>query len=253
MAELRSYLINDPTLAQPQYKQLQLAVYNTNTGNVQNGGQCCCWVVPTGVSFATFELWGAGGDGGGACCCMGHYYGPFSGNYVKKTLQVTAGCYFCICAAGSGCCMTQCCGSCGFPSYVLCGSNGSVVSCAAGGCGGCVLCFRSYQGCTGICIPSCNMGCYYWGDMGFQSINSANHVSNYCWQIMKEWQTGASKFSNNTRMGLDHCVTSLTIMGCFAANGSTWPGGTGNSATACGGGCCWGSWGAGGLVLITYG
>ena len=252
MSSLRNLLPIDSSVTNLSYKQLQVAIYKTNTEAVSNGGQCCCWVVPTGVTFATFEVWGGGGDGGGACCCMGHYYGPFTGNYSKKTLQVTPGTYFCVCAAGSGCCAQQCCGTCGFPSWANC-SNGTTVACAAGGCGGCVLCWRSYQGCTGNCIPACNQGCYFWGDLGFQSINSVNHVSNYCWQIMKEWETGGSRYSNNTRMGLDHCSTSLTISGCFGIGQAQWPSGPGNSATACGGGCCWGSWGAGGLVLITYG
>lgn len=253
MADLRNYLVIDRTAVTPKNKELVLSIYNTNTASVQNGGQCCCWVVPAGVTWATFELWGAGGDGGGACCCMGHYYGPFTGTYAKKYLQVTPGCYFCICAAGSGCCAQQCCGTCGFPSWVNC-QNGTQVTCAAGGCGGCVLCFRSYQGCTGICWGSCNIACYSNSyEFTSPSLNSPNKVSNYCWQNMFEFMQGTPKLGNNTRTGLDHCVTSLTIWGGAAFGNPRWPGGTGNSATACGGGCCYGMFGAGGLVMITYG
>ncbi len=257
MAELRSFLVNDVNSVNLVHREQQLAIYNVNTADVLNGGQCCCWQVPTGTTWAIFEVWGGGGSGGGACCCMGHYYGPESGTYAKGELQVTAGQYFCICAGGSGCCNTQCCGNCGFPSWVICGcASGSTVTCASGGCGGCVLCFRSYQGCTGICFGMCRMGCDSGGtvvDITVPKIMSQPHVSNYCWQNMFEFMSGPTKYGQNLRLGLDHCVTSLTISGCYPFGNPKWPGGPGNSATACGGGCCWGMQGAGGLVLITYG
>lgn len=257
MAELRSFLVNDVNSVNLVHREQQLAIYNVNTADVTNGGQCCCWQVPTGTTWAIFEVWGGGGSGGGACCCMGHYYGPESGTYAKGELQVTAGQYFCICAGGSGCCNTQCCGNCGFPSWIICGcASGSTVACASGGCGGCVLCFRSYQGCTGICFGMCKMGCDSGGtvvDMTVPKIMSQPHVSNYCWQNMFEFMSGPTKYGQNLRLGLDHCVTSLTISGCYPFGNPKWPGGPGNSATACGGGCCWGMQGAGGLVLITYG
>lgn len=253
MADLRNYLVNNPAAVNSRHSDNTLSVYNVNVDSHLNGGQCCCWVVPAGVSWAVFEVWGAGGSGGGACCCMGHYYGPANGSYAKRSLQVTSGSYFCICAGSSGCCSQQCCGLCGFPSYVLC-SNGTNVSCSPGGCGGCVLCFRSYQNCTGICWGMCNLGCYSTGyDYAAVNTTSQNKVSNYCWQNMFEWNGGSNKLANNTRLGLDHCVTSLTINGSAPFGPAKFPGGVGNSATACGGGCCWGSWGAGGLVLITYG
>lgn len=255
MAELRNFLVNEVGAVQQKHREFQLAIYNTNTASVTNGGQCCCWTVPAGISWVIFEVWGGGGDGGGACCCMGHYYGPESGGYSKKQLQVTPGQFFCICAGGSGCCAQPCCGNCGFPSWVLCGSNGTNVVCGEGGCGGCVLCFRSYQGCTGICFGMCRMdcGCNTNRDLSIPKIMSQPHVSNYCWQNMFEFKSGPTKYGQNLRLGLDHCVTSLTISGCYPFGQSKWPGGPGNSATACGGGCCWGSHGAGGLVLINYG
>ncbi len=130
MSSLRDLLPN--TTFTSNFTQQQLAIYNTNIQSVTNGGQCCCWVVPTGVTWAIFELWGGGGDGAGSCCCMGNYWGPGSGNYVKKQLTVTAGTYFCVCAAGSGCCATTCCGQCGYPSWVVC-QNGTMATCAGGG------------------------------------------------------------------------------------------------------------------------
>ena len=87
MANLRDLIPITPITA--NYKQNIVSVYNTNIETVNNGGRCCCWVVPTGATWAIFEVWSAGGDGGGACCCMGPYWGPGSGQYGKKYLAVT--------------------------------------------------------------------------------------------------------------------------------------------------------------------
>jgi len=254
MADLRQFLVNDVGSVQQTNRELQLAIYNTSTPSVTNGGQCCLWTVPAGISWAVFEVWGGGGDGGGACCCMAHYYGPESGAYAKRRLAVTAGQSFCICAGGSGCCSQPCCGTCGFPSWVRCQSDGTIVNCAAGGCGGCVLCFRTYQGCTGICFGMCKMGCDVGtSDFTQPKIMSQPKASNYCWQNMFEFKSGPTKYKSNLLLGIEHCSTSLTISGCSPFGQPAWPGGPGNSATACGGGCCWGGWGSGGLVVVNYG
>lgn len=249
MSTLRDLL--PTTTYTSNYAQQQLAVYNTNISAVTNGGQCCCWQVPAGVTWAIFELWGGGGDGAGSCCCMGNYWGPGSGNYTKKRLDVTAGCYFCICAAGSGCCALTCCGQCGYPSWVMC-QNGTMATCAGGGYIGCTLCFRSYQGCTGICVPACSYGCTYSGDFAYPSTNSIAKESNYCWSNQWTGQPGSPKFGGTFRVGMEYCTTQLTRNGNDYYP-SRWPGGAGANSRACGGGCCFGGWGAGGLVLITYG
>ena len=136
MADLRQFLVNDAGAVQQTNREFQLAIFNGNTQDVTNGGACCLWTVPAGITWAVFETWGGGGSGGGACCCMGPYFGPESGAYAKRRLAVTAGNQFCICAGGSGCCNQTCCGACGFPSWVNCQANGTQVTCAAGGCGG---------------------------------------------------------------------------------------------------------------------
>jgi hypothetical protein len=51
---------------------------------------------------------------------------------------------------------------------------------------------------------------------------------------------------------MEYCTTQLTRNGNDYYP-SRWPGGPGANSRACGGGCCFGGWGAGGLVLITYG
>ena len=46
------------------------SVYNTSTQTASNGGQCCAWTVPSGTTYAVFEMWSGGGSGDGSCCCM---------------------------------------------------------------------------------------------------------------------------------------------------------------------------------------
>lgn len=255
MSTLRDFITNTPPSS--NYKQSQLAIWKTNNYDALNGGQCCCWVVPGATSWAIFEVWGGGGDGAGACCCMGTYWGPSAGNYIKKRLAVTPGCFFTICAAGTGCCANTCCGQCGFPSYVNCGAGGAMAVCAGGGFMGCTLCFRSYHGCTGICVPGCSNGCTSNAtggvDYQYPSINNVNKESNFCWSHMWNGTTGSYKYAQSTRTGIDYCTTQLTRSGFDNNNGAKWPAQGGTNARACGQGCCWGSWGAGGLVLITYG
>lgn len=253
MASLRDFTLLNPVNSRNASVQNKLAIYHSSVTSVTNGGCCCCWVVPSGVSWATFEVWGSGGTGAGACCCMGPYVHGGTGHYGIKTIAVTAGNFFCTCAASTTCCNTSCCGSCGLPSYVICG-NGVSAICASGGAGSCTGCWRSYQGCAGICYPSCDNGCGVSGqDMAISAMASPTKESNYCWGNMWSFASGSAVFGNNFRTGSDYCTTNLTISGCTNSGAAAFPGGGGNTARACGGGCCHGGWGAGGLVLITYG
>lgn len=260
MSSLRTLLpLVTPT---SNMKQIQVAIYHNSISSVTNGGCCCCWIVPTGATWAIFELWGAGGDGGGACCCSGlGCCGPGTGHYARQAIQVTAGQYFCTCAGGSGCCAQSHCGTCGFPSWVYCGTNGSSVVCAGGGYMGCTGCWHGFWGCTGICNGAQNFGCNLCAgasarspDIGIASIGGVAKDSSYCFSSMWFAATGAPKYGMTTRHGREHCSVGNTAVGCeYGAGGSKWPAGMGTPSSACGGGCCWGGWGAGGLVLITYG
>ena len=255
MSTLRDLLLISPP-ASPVYKQQQLAIYNGREGTgVQDGGACCCWKVPTGVSWVTVELWGSGGDGGGGCCCMGQYKAPGHGGYAKKTLNVSCLTYLNICVSGSGCCSQQCCGTCGFPSFALCPS-GAVFVCASGGPGGCTVCgHMGGLSCTGICQSSCMCGCNGVGDMQLPSIMTQDHQNNFCVNGNFQFAPSGLKYSPNLRKSFDPCVTSMAISGCNVWQGmmTTWPGGPGAGGQGCGGGCCWGGWGTSGLALITYG
>ena len=68
------------------------------------GGNSCTWTVPTGVTTATFEIWGGGGAGGPKCCCYcGASMGGAAGGYAIKTIAVTPGSQYSIVAGAAGC------------------------------------------------------------------------------------------------------------------------------------------------------
>lgn len=226
----------------------QINVYNTDQEGIHSG-RCCLYTVPSGVSAATFEIWGGGASGGGACCCMWPNRSATAGQYVLKNLSIESGNEITICAAGStpGC---SCfCGGCnGYPSFILC--NGSTVACACGGCQGKTQCFFWNFNCGGICRGGSRdtagqgdvRGCRY---MGYSVASFWCH--NDHWEALQ----GAPKYQANLRHGGSPCVIELTKMGC-CYNRNAWPGGPGANGSACGDGYCWHAWGAGGLVIVTF-
>ena len=258
MVALNNVVLQGGSPVVSSYRVQQFMVYKTsrNTAGACDGGCCCCWVYPTGTTWAIFEVWSAGGDGPGACCCQGPYMNGGTGQYTKKYVSIGgANCFFTICSAGSGCCSQPCCGTCGFPSFVL-NYAGSQVVCASGGSGGCSVCHHmGGQACTGICTPTCMKGCSSSGDFNMPTMSAPDHQSNFCTSSAYTWLHGPTKLMNNTRHSGDTCTVGMTAMGCcyFYNNHGMFPGGGGNSGQACGGPCCWGAWGIGGLVLVTYG
>lgn len=112
---------------------------------------CVAWIVPAGVTCATFEIWGGGGGGAGSCCCMGGPPGG-SGAYAKKTIPVTAAtCYQLFLGPATACSATNT-GCLGYPSYVI--GTGLTNFCAEGGIGGCSYC--NPQCCNAMCTCGCN-------------------------------------------------------------------------------------------------
>lgn len=224
-------------------------VFNTSTDTESNGGACCCVIIPAGFTAATVELWGGGATGGGACCCMWPYSQATPGSYVSSRFPVVAGEFYTVCAAGSTGCSAACCGIGGNPSFIA--RNGaSMCACAHGGLAGCTLCFFKSFNCTGICVPSeihiaANVGC-----LSVCGARGTSQTSNFCATDMLETTMGSPKFAQNSRLGHDHCCSQFTQSGCCRLR-NHWPGGPGNGAGACGGGCCWSGWGAGGLVIMT--
>lgn len=227
----------------------QLYVFNTSTDNVTNGGRCCLWTVPAGVCWAKFEVWGGGGDGGGACCCQQPSQGGGSGSYARRTTRVVAGQTYTICAGGSGCCSQNSSGTSGFPSYV-CNATATypVALCASGGKGGESCCFAAISGYFHCSTVIC--GCTCGGDFSLCGLTGSAHMS---WCGYDSWQyvPQGTYVGGGARTGSTHCGEYW--MGCaIMGNGNIWPGGGGGTAISYQGACCWGGWGAGGLVVVTY-
>lgn len=225
----------------------KLYVYNTNTTSVSNGGQCCCWIVPAAASWATFEVWGGGGGGGGACCCMGPYQNGGSGSYTRKTIPVATGNFFTLCAAGSTACSTSCLGTVGFPSYA-CNASFALCLCASGGSAGTTSCFQGISGChsgpTLVCGSTCG------GNFSICGISGASH-SYACGFDSWHYTPSGPILGGGAKTSFDWC--SSTGSGCVLVQGQAFfPGGGGTGALATGGACCWGSFGAGGLVVVSY-
>lgn len=227
-----------------------LYVYNTSVTSVTNGGRCCAWVVPVGATWAKFEVWGGGGSGAGACCCQQPYQAGASGSYTRKSTRVTPGETYTICAAGSGCCSTTCCGVCGYPSYA-CNASATypVCLCSSGGSGGISPCFVAFAGCC-MCT-SCITGTTCGGDFSMPGHTSGSHDGGSCGFDSWHYVPSAPYKSSGVRVTRDHNGTQF---GCDMLGSTTalFPAGGGASTVSCGGGCCWGQWGSGGMVVITY-
>ena len=248
MPTLRTLLnsLEPPKVGNPE----KIFFVQNPTTAAQNGGCCCLWTVPSGVTSVTFELWGAGGDGAGGCCCQGWNIGPTGGAYSIRTVDTASGCQYRICAAGSGCC-NYCCGLAtdGFPSYVYDVTAAINIACAPGGLGsnmqpswtssanGYICCWGRLSGC----------GC---GDFSTPGTGGTGIINQWCHS--DQYNVVSSGHWNTGRTTPDKC----SIWGCSGTNVmkscTPFPGGAGNDGQACGGGFCFGQWGAAGMVKITY-
>jgi hypothetical protein len=96
-------------------------------------GVCCGWTVPAGVTYARFQIWGAGAGSHNMCCCGGGMWGG-SGAYASVILPVTPGNVYTICSGCAYCCYMQSAGptvGAGCASYVV--GPGLYNFCAEGG------------------------------------------------------------------------------------------------------------------------
>ena len=218
--------------------------------NMCSPGCCCLWTVPSGVKRVTFELWGAGGNGHGACSCSRchHYQGSGGGFYNSKTISVSPGWTYSVCAAGVyPCCSRECTGCNGCSSYV----NGCNLSnfCAIGGD-------------TGRGETNWQEGCYsdwhccvapqtFNGDFGMGNHRGHWGGSIFC-HCNYQWTcTTNAPFlagGSGTSQALNLCWIRC---GCWRVPYGT--GGQGATTTYCGSSCCGqGGTGGGGIVKITY-
>jgi len=85
-------------------------------------GCSCNWTVPSGVTKARFQLWGAGGGANKPPCCCGHTYFGNTGAYMSVIIPVTAGHTYTLCAGCAYCCYAYSTSGAqrmsGCPSYV---------------------------------------------------------------------------------------------------------------------------------------
>ena len=228
----------------------QIYVYNTNIESNLNGGASCSWTVPAGTTWARFELWGGGGGGAGGCCCQQPATSGGAGAYSRKTLSVTPGETYSICAAGTTNCSTPCCGAPGYPTYV---SGPNVCMCSLGGPAGCNSCFMIDGGCTcwgGTMSCRGNDYCIENADFGLRAIGGSTVMRPFCGRQSYQMVPQGPYIGGGKKSSYNYCEAGhgLRSVGSHA----TFPGGGGGGAVSYGGGCCWGHWGAGGLVIITY-
>lgn len=228
------------------------AVFDTNVDSGSNGGRCCLWTVPPGVSRAVFEIWSGGGGGGfGQCCQQGGAAG--SGGYAIKSCSVSPGQQFRICAASSTSCSSSNSGTGGNDSWVCSlGGGGESTWCASvqGGyetnqpvcCfafGDCYTCCASCY-CKGGCGRGCNVDLCIFGTTG------GARRTQYCIDDGHQY-AGNAPFIPGPKIGPNGCCS----WGGSCGTG-TFPGGGGLSAQIYGGNCCCGGPGAGGLVYVLF-
>jgi hypothetical protein len=133
-----------------------------------NCGATCTWTVPSGVTRARFQLWGAGGGANKAPCCCGDAPFGSTGAYASVIIPVTAGNSYVICSGCAFCCFGSTTSGAnripGCPSWVT--GPGLCNFCANGGQGSLgnwmaaygksTPCYLATNCCTGQSI--CNNG-----------------------------------------------------------------------------------------------
>lgn len=216
---------------------------------------CTTWIVPAGVTCATFEIWGGGGAGAPTCCCM--CYGGFPGSggaYSMKTIPVVPGASYSFVVGCGGCGSEQwyqsnACGCSGGVTYVT--GTGLTNFCAEGGLGGCWCnASPSNNGATG------GRATAYGGDINLRGIPA--QVFNCSWYPgggqCSIALTGGSPFGGGwqpTQLAVSQCQ----VGGACGVTGS-FPGGGGgprammNTSMCDCTAMCSGA-GADGLIIIT--
>ena len=256
-------------------EQHHFFIYNTNHWGAYNGGCCLHWTVPEGTSIVNFEILSGGGPGGSAGYDFDIGHGGAGGNYNEKTICRAGGHFnsiagsesvYTLCAGGtSGCsCCTTCNRACrhGCVSYV----NGPGLSnfCAQGGHGGstswdvqssCYNCHIGGVQCdrgnynNGWVTHNCNEAAYG-GDMCFRGAAAGMHKGYSCCNEIQNGQgSPVGPFTAPWTGSTNHyCAGDYA---CCAGH-SIFPGGGGVGDGNAAGTPCTGSWGAGGLIKVTY-
>lgn len=241
------------------------------------------WCVPCGTTSITWELWGGGGSGAGACCCQQGVPGG-SGAYVSKTLHyplIQGGWCYCLVVASPTCCSACCCGIQGCKSYITgCNLNNL---CAEGGRPGKTCCyvfwgqdlrcqsridFRDCGGWDRVTDCSCGYGDHCEeapltiipGRPGFvRTYNTsdncwARHALPYPPKLIDDKGGFITPNNKGNACNNEGTYCSGNTPWAYSTNCNGGPGmpGVGSpSATSCGGGCCYGWRGGGGMIRVT--
>ena len=239
-------------------------------GNYQ---QYCCFafIVPTDAVRATFEAWGSGGGGGVNCCCMGGSPGG-SGAYARKTISVSSGDCYDMCMGEGACCHNGRNGFRGCRSSIK--GTGLSNFCADGGIEGCSYCFPGY-GCyvTGYCNcrswccgcqQNSGTACAYGGDINICGVRGwwahRSCGDHCCYKHYLPYPGGlVNKCGGTVGVGVGGRHFD-TYVNCSAANNIGWsrlspqyvPGFGGVTFYTWSGHCHCGSYGAPGMIRITW-
>ena len=262
----------DGTKQYTNVEEKEFYVYNSNFWSPVNGGMCCLWTVPNGTTSIKFELLSGGGPGGSSGGDYDFGTGGQGGNYTVKTITrnvagFTDGSQYTICAAGSSDC--SCCCSCnmncrhGCTSFVT--GPGLSNFCALGGMGGSTSwdimssCYNCFIGNVQCSVGNYNAGWVnhvcnsptYGGDIEFRGTSGSIRRTqpDCCADVSNAPGSPTGPFAAWHGIGGKHlCVGNLACCSMHAA----WPGGGGGGHGTASTDACWGSFGAGGLVRVTY-
>lgn len=251
----------------------QFYLWHDNQVDASTAGCCLLWTVPARTTTVKFEVTGGGGSGSIGLCCSN---GPSGGSGAYSTRTVFAHCNhftagssrYTLCAGGNSYCSCcgyshayNCCGTKGCTSFVEpydAGAGGMSNFCAEGGSwgyhmcsGGCYTCLHSSQ--CGMCIAT--TACHYGANdrgcsFGICGVSGNRQQNTYCMGSdfsftgggVGPWAAPQIKTQDNCSYGNTH--------GCCKGF-SLFPGGGGASPFT-DGGCCWGGFGRGGLVVVSH-
>ncbi len=264
MANLSKYKNEKPTGVN------EFMIYNTDHWTVTNGGCCLEWKVPNGTNSIKFEVLGGGGPGGSGAGDYEMPVGGQGGGYAAKTItsfnaDFSDGDLFTLCAGGTSQC--SCCCHCCMATRQGCTSfatgPGLTNFCAVGGLGGhtmdnkqsdCYDCHMMTQCCIGQYNSSWASSSihtqFYGADYGFTGTSGSMHSDYNCCDNMYSFAGGPTgPFTvSGTVVGSGGCTGGK---GCCSGH-SMFPAGGGVSSPTSSSNACWGGFGAGGLVKVTY-
>lgn len=210
-----------------------------------NGGRCCLWTVPDGVTQVTFELWGSGPNGAAARCCQATVFTGSGGMYAMRTISTVAGCTYTLCAAGSGCCSSSCNGSTGATTYVS--GSGIATTCAPSGEPGRTSCF-TLDGAT--CCAGCVVCKTSAGEWCMPGIRNTTHKEGGCLNTNK-WVMGGAYQLGTFNATRSLCLNTTYCNACCWGYGH-FPAGPGSNAITCSGVCRCGTPGMGGVIRVSF-